>query len=557
MKDSVVKLLEKNIPLKKQEIEKIIEIPPNSQLGDYAFPCFVLAEKLKKAPNQIAQEIKNKIKPTKDIEKISVVGPYLNFFINKQIFSEKIISEILKKKENYGKGKEKGKVALEHTSINPNASPHVGRARNSIIGDSIKRILEFQGFNVKTYYYVNDVSKQIAMMALEFKGKENFSDLLELYVRVNNKVKNNPELEKKVLNLLEKFELGDKNTIKKFRKIVDIAVKGQIKILKEFGITFDIFDYESKYLKQTNKILNELKKTKRIFKDEHGRLVLNQEGFGLEKKMKSPVLVLTRSNGTGLYPLRDIAYTIDKLKRCKKTFIVLGEDQKLYFEQISTALKILKKPSPQVIHYSFVLIKDKEKIGKMSTRRGDVVLLEHFMKQAKDKAEKEIKKRKTKGDPKKIGYAAIKYSFLKNDPNKSIMFDWNQALNFEGNTGPYLQYSYARASSILRKIRSIKKIKKTKQMKIKDKINLSEQELKLIKKLSQFPEIIATAYKNLNPAIIANYSYQLAQIFNEFYHACPVINSKNEAFRINLVKSFRYVLKNSLNLLGIDAIEKM
>jgi len=555
MKKEIIKVLAKNLKnlkVNEEEIEKKLEIPYFLEYGDYAFPCYILASKLKKSPVEIAEELAKKLEgKIKGIKEIKAINGYLNFYIDENKNAEKIINQILKEKEKYGYGGEKGKIALEHTSLNPNSSPHVGRARNSIIGDSLKRILEFKGFNVETYYYVNDVSKQIAMMALDFKGKETFKDLLNLYIKINKKIEENPELEKKVFDLLEKFEKGNKEVRKKFRKIVDIAVKGQRKILEEFGIKFDKFDYESSYIKDSKKILDEFKKTGRLFMDEQGRFVLNEENYGLEKKMKTPVLVLARSNGTGLYPLRDIAYTLDKINRCEKTYIVLGEDQKLYFEQIKVALKILNKPSPEVIHYSYVLIEENGEASKMSTRKGDVVLLEDFMKEAVEKAKQEIKKRKTYGDAKKIGYGAVKYAIIKNDPNRNIIFNWENALSFEGNSGPYLQYSYARASSILKKIKS-----KVKKIKIE---NLNKYEINLVKKLQDFPSVVNQAYNHLNPSLIANYSFELCQIFNEFYHSCPVINAEktDKEKRIALVEAFRIVIKISLNLLGIEVMEEM
>jgi len=541
MKEVIADLLSKQLKLKKEEIINFLEIPPSPELGDYAFPCFLLAKKYKKNPNQIAQELANKIKPGKEIEKIEVKGPYLNFFCLRKNLAE----QILKIKENFGKGKNKEKILLEHTSVNPNASPHVGRTRNSIIGDSIKRILIFQGHKVETHYYVNDVSKQVAMLALNFKPEDTFDDLLNKYIEISRKLKDNPELEKQVFLLLNKFEHKDKQVTSKLKKIVDIAVKGQKEIFSSIGINFDYFDYESKFLDSQKEILKQLEKTGKLFKDEEGRMVLNQKGTGLEMKMKSPVFVLTRSDGTGLYPLRDLAYTIEKCKKARN-ILILGEDQKLYFEQLKQALILLKKPYPEVIHYSFVLLKD---IGKMSTRSGEVVLLEDFIKEAVDKAIIEISSRKTKGDAKKIAIGAVKYSMLRNENNKNITFDWQQALSFEGDSGPYLQYSYARASSILKKAK-----KKSGKLQIPE---LKEQELALIKKLLQFPEIINQAYKQLAPHIIANYSFELSQSFNEFYHSCPVIGSKEENFRLSLVQAFRIVIKQALFLLGIEVMEEM
>ncbi len=548
MKHLIADLLAKPTGLKKEELLNLIEIPPSPDLGDYAFPCFILASKLKKNPAEIAKDLAGKIKKTKEIEKIEAKGSYLNFFINKKILAEQII----KINESYGRGREKEKILLEHASINPNASPHVGRARNSIIGDSIKRLLEFSGNKVETHYYVNDVSKQVAILALNFKEGDKFEDLLKKYIEISRKMKKNKKLEAKAFELLHKFEHRDKKTEALFKKIVDTAVIGQKKIFLSLGINFDYFDYESRYLDSSREILKELEKTGRLFKDREGRLVLNQGGTCLETRMKSSVLVLTRSDGTGLYPLRDLAYTIEKCKR-GRNIIVLGEDQKLYFEQLKQALILMKKSYPEVVHYSFVLIKDEEKTKKMSTRSGELVLLEEFISEAVKKAEEEIKKRQTKGDAEKIGTAAIKYAMLRNENNKNIIFDWEQALNFEGDSGPYLQYSYARASSILRKI---KKGKKANQGKIKIP-SLKESEIKLVKAISEFPKIVEDASKNLNPSLIASYSFKLAQTFSEFYQNCRVIGSREENFRLALVQAFRIVIKSALNLLGIEIMEEM
>ena len=230
MKEVIAKLLAKELKLNEKDIEKLIEIPPNPELGDYAFPCFSLASKFKKNPVQIAQELAKKIK-SKDIEKIEAKGPYLNFFVNKRIFAE----QVLKIDDSFGRGTRKEKILLEHTSVNPNASPHVGRARNSLIGDSIKRILEFSGHEVETHYYVNDVSKQIAMLALNFKPKDTFNDLLKKYMEITNKIEKNPKLEESVFKMLNKFEKKDKDTVALFKRIVDTAVIGQRNILARWG----------------------------------------------------------------------------------------------------------------------------------------------------------------------------------------------------------------------------------------------------------------------------------------------------------------------------------
>ncbi len=531
-----------------------LEVPPDSSFGDYAFPCFSLANVLKKSPNEIAKELAGKLK-INCVEKIEAKGPYVNFFLNKARFIKEILSRIERENMRYGSTNlGNGKKALiEHTSINPNASPHVGRARNAIIGDSIARLLKFQNYKVEVHYFVNDVGKQIAMLVLACRKKKNirFNDLLKMYIDINKKIEENKELEKDVFNLLHQLENGDKEVKKAFKEVVKICIEGQTKILSELGIRYDKFDYESDYLwnKKTEQILKELEKTGKLFTDEEGRKVLDQSEFKLA--MKSPVLVLTRSDGTSLYPLRDIAYTIDKHVE-GENIIVLGEDQKLYFEQIRAALKILKKEAPRVVHYAFVLLKE----GKMSTRRGNLVLLEDFMKEALEKAKKEIEKRHGSVDEKiakAIAYSAIKFSIIRVGADKNVIFSWDQALNFEGDSGPYIQYAYARICSIIRKYGKD----------INEDINFNllrnNKEFELVKLLSEFPFIVEESTKQLKPHHIANYLLELAKTFNEFYHSCPVLQEKEKLrnARLFLIKCVKRVLKNGMNLLGMEEIEKM
>lgn len=555
-KQAIAVLLKKQV---KQEI--LLEIPPNPKLGDYAFPCFSLAKKEKKNPVEIAKDLADKLKPGLLIKEIRAVGPYVNFFINKEKLSEQVLKEIFKKKDRYGSadtGKNKNAL-IEHTSINPNASPHVGRARNAVIGDSLTRLLKFEGYKTKAHYFVNDVGKQIAILVYGAMNKKNvkFDDLLKIYIETNKKIKKDPELVKKIFDLLKRLEQGDKKAKAEFKKISTICVKGQMKILKELGIKFDTLDFESKYLwsKDLPDILKRLEKTKKLFTDEADRKILDQKEFNFA--MKSPVLVLTRGDGTSLYPLRDIAYTIEKIKKAPdRNLLVLGEDQKLYFQQIAAALSLLGYKAPEIIHYSFVLL------GKeaMSTRTGKLVLLENLMKEIVEKAKKEIKNRNPKINKtaleklaKIIGYGAVKYGIIKVSPDKEVLFNLEQALSFEGDASPYCQYAHTRIAAILRKHgRQI-------NANVKVKLLKTAEEHKLIRLLSDFPELIDNAVENLKPNTIAIYIYELAKSFSEFYHNCPVLPAEKELrdARLLLVSCVKQVLKTGLNLLGIDAPERM
>ncbi len=532
--------------LKKYSKEVNLEIPRVKKFGDYAFPCFGLAKKKGKNPTFIAKELGKKLEKK---FKINIVGPYINFFEDKSKLAKDIIKDILQKKDKYGSinlGKGK-KILVEHTSSNPNASPHVGRARNALIGDSIVRILKFCGWKPEVHFLVNDVGKQIAMLVHGAKGRVSFDDLLKTYVKINKQIDKNPNLNLKVFELLNKLEKGNKTVRNKFKNVVETCVKGQKKILGDLGINYHYFDYESKYLwtRKVDEILKKLKKTGNLFKDKDGRMIVDMDGHNLA--MKTPLFVLTRGDGTSLYGLRDIAYTIEKMDRAKDNVLILGEDQKLYFKQVEIALGMLKKKAPRVVHYSFVLLQE----GKMSTRKGNLVLLENFMQEAVKKSEKELKKRKSNiKNAKKIAYAAIKYGILKVANEKNVIFNWDDALNFEGDSGPYIQYAYARSCNILKKIKLGKY----------DLSNLSNKyEFKLVKKLSEFNDIIEKSAKDLKPNLIANYVYELARVFNEFYEYCNVMKASDKIknARGALVKSTGYVLKNGLSLLGIDILERM
>jgi len=553
-KEEIAKLLKRYI---KHDVQ--IETPSNPEFGDYAVPCFSLAKVFKKNPVEIAKELAEKIPASDLVNKVEAKGPYLNIFTNKEDLTKDVLKKIVKEKDKYGSsntGKGK-KILIEHTSINPNASPHVGRARNALIGDSITRILKFQNYKVETHYFVNDIGKQIAMLALGAgKKKVKFNDLLKIYININKKVEKNPELEKKVFGLLQKLENHDKQTVKSFRDIVNVCIKGQTEIFSKLDIKYDVFDYESDYLwkKETKDVLEKLKKTKKLFEDEQGRLVLDQKGFDLA--MKSPVLVLTRADKTSLYPLRDMAYTIDKEKKgFDKNILVLGEDQKLYFQQLKAGLSLLKHKAPDVIYYSFVLLTE----GKMSTRKGTLVLLEDFMEEAVQKAKKEIQtraklaKKELEKRAETIGYGSIKYSILKVGPEKNVTFDWKHALAFEGDTGPYLQYAYARICSILRKYG--KKLEHNTDLSLLGEVS----EVNLIKKLEEFTLVVKDAELQLKPHLIASYLYSLSKTLNEFYHSCNVLKEeeKLKKARLLLIDCVKQVLENGLSLLGINVLERM
>ena len=541
------------------EIEKNIEKSPNLEMGDFPFPCFRLAKEFRKSPQDIASDIKDKL-VADEIEKVEVVSGYVNIFIKKDLYAQSVIEEIETKQDKYGsENVGDGKKALiEHTSINPNASPHIGRARNALIGDSIVKLLKFNNYEVETHYFVNDIGKQISMLLVGTKGKDNvtFDELLQLYIDINKEVKENKELEQEVFDNLNKLENGDEETIKSFRHIVQICIDGQRKIFAELGIHYDYFDYESDFILNgtVNEILKKLEETGKLFEAEDGRLAINQEEYKIP--MKSPVLVVTRADKTSLYPLRDIAYSIYKANRnADKNIIILGEDQKLYFKQISAVLDLLGYQAPQAVHYSFVLLPD----GKMSTRNGTVVLLEDFMKEILEKTKQELAKRNNgeidEEKAKKIAYGAVKYTILKGSLEKNVIFDLEKSLSFDGDTSLYIQYNYARINSILNKANFEKMEKLTRFDLLKE-----PAEIELIQKLEEFKTIVSKVTEKLTPNLIANYVYELTKMFSSYYHDYSILNAETEELknmRLQLINAIGIVTKTSLNLLGIDTVDEI
>tara|TARA_Y100000310_G_scaffold87692_1_gene84529 strand:+ start:274 stop:1971 length:1698 start_codon:yes stop_codon:yes gene_type:complete len=565
MKREIAILLKKilnnlKINLKKEEIENLIEIPPSIKMGDYAFPCFFLAEKFKKNPHEIALKIKEKISD-KNFENIQVSGAYINFFIDKRKFAENIIKEILKEKENFGKNNtgKKEKTMVEFSQANTHKAFHVGHIRGTSLGESLSRIFEFQGDKVIRANYQGDTGMHVAKWIWCYKkyhSKEKLqkdeSWIALIYVDAVKRLAKDEKLQDEVNEINKKLEeRKDKELIQLWKKTRKFSLDSLEKIYSELNTYFDNYFFESEVEQKGKKISNELLK-KKIAKKSQGAVIMNLEKYNLG------IWVLLRSDGTVLYSGKDLALAEEKFKRFKieKNIYVVANEQNLHMQQLFKTLELMKfKQADKCRHISYGMVRLPE--GKMSSRTGDNILYSDFIKEITNYAKNRIKERTTKITKQElekralvISIAAIKYSMLKQHPNKNIIFKKEDALNFEGDTGPYLQYSYARASSILRKTKK----KNKKNFKIK---NISEQELKLIKKFSQFKEIILNSYNTLNPSLIANYSYQLAQIFNEFYHACPVINSEQELFRLSLVESFRIILKNSLNLLGMEVIEKM
>lgn len=547
----------KKLGIDTNEVE--VEVPPKEEMGDYSLPCFKIKIDNLNSPNEKANYLLNNLEYDKNIiSNISVLGPYLNFKVNTDNLGKEVIKEILSSKEKYGSTLEgiNKSLLIEHTSINPNASPHIGRSRNSIIGDFLARLYTFNGYNVTREYFINDIGKQISMLLVGVKkgadlNKVTFNDMLKLYIGINEEAKTNPQLEKEVFHYLNLLENGDEIVREEFKKITDLCVEGQKKIFDKMDIHWDNFKHESDFVFEntTNQILSKLKEKNRLKEDENGRLYLDLEGYNIPTK--APVLVLTREDKTSLYPLRDIAYTIYKMEKNKDVnLIVLGEDQKVYMEEISAALDILGYKSPKLISYSFVLLNG----DKMATREGKVVLLEDFIEEAKKKLNANFKSRGTTYSEENLlslASSCIKYSMLNINRGKNINFNLEDATNFTGNSAIYILYNYARINSILNKS----------TFELNDNIVLDNALEKLIiKKLYDFKDIVKETVKTNESVIITKYLNDLCSLFSRYYEEVSILKEENITIknsRLLLLNSIKIVIENSCTILGIKTIEKL
>jgi arginyl-tRNA synthetase len=564
MKQVISEIIQKalkksNINLKKEEVEKFIEIPPLAEMGDYAFPCFFLAGKLKQDPKEIAIFLRKDIGDSEEFSDIQTAGAYINFFVDRKKLALNLIKEILSN-ENYGKIKNKfEEVMIEFSQPNTHKAFHVGHIRGTSLGESLSRILEFCGRKVIRANYSGDTGMHIAKWIWCYKKyhsreklKNDESWIASVYVDAVKRLAKSKKLQEEVDEINRKMDSReDKKINELWKKTRKLSIDSWKKIYVELDTKFDIHYFESEVERRGKEIAKELVEKKVA--------VISEDATIMDlKKYNLGVWVVLRKDGTVLYSAKDLALAERKFRdfpKLTKSITTIGDEQDLHFRQLRKTLELAKVDyASKVTHLPFGMVR--LPTGKMSSRTGDNILYSDFIEEVTDHTKKEIKKRdskisKTELEKRglKVAIAGIKYSMLKQNPNKIMIFNKEEALKSEGDTGPYLLYSYARAKSILKKA----KLKNSK-LELKE---LDQKEIELVKKISQFSETIENAYKNLNPSVIANYSYQLSQIFNEFYHECPVIGSEKEKFRIMLVESFSKILKTSLNLLGIETLEEM
>jgi len=556
----VINLIREATNLKKEEI--VLEKPPKEEFGDVSFPCFLFSKKFKKSPNIVAEEIAKKIKPKGLVVKIEPKGGYVNFFANWDLIGQKTIEKIKEEKENFGKGFSKGNVMVEYCHFNTHKAVHIGHIRTTCLGESLSRILEFSGYKVIRVNYQGDIGPHVARCIWGFlklyngKAPENEEKgkwLGKVYAEASKKIKENPELEKEVDEINKKIYAGNPELRKIWSETRQWSLDYFDKIYKTFGIKFDRFYFESEVEKIGTEISKKLLK-KGIAEKSEGAILVNLEKYGLG------IFLLVKSDGTPLYSAKDLglAYLKTKEYRINKSIHVVGSEQKLYFQQLFKTFELMKSPlAEKSYHLCYELVN--LPTGKMASREGLVILYEDVLNELEKHALEEtmkrhpnIEKQKIEKISKTIALASLKYDMLKTSPNKTIIFDWKSALDFEGNAAPYLLYAYARARSIIRNAGKLEKDCDISLLK-------EPHERGIIKMLASFPEIIKKSADDMRPHYIANFCYELCTKFNEFYQFMPVLKAEEHIrkARLALVDAFSIVLKKALHLLGIEVLEEM
>jgi arginyl-tRNA synthetase len=564
IKNNILDIL-KNIGIK----EPSLDVPPKENMGDYAFPCFALAKEQKKSPMEIAKEIDLKLKG-KLPEGITtkIIGPYLNFFINQNNIADNIIKEILELKNNYGtKPAKKDIVLVESPGPNTNKPLHLGHLRNILLGNSITKILKTQGKQVHIVNIVNDRGVHICKSMLAYKkwgnnetpeSKEIKSDHFvgDYYVKYSKEEKNNPEIENEVQEMLIKWESGDKETIVLWKQMNSWALEGfnQTYAKLNFKPEKEYFESNS-YIKGKEIILEGVKKD--IFqKNKEGATIVNLEDKGLGEK------ILLRSNGTSVYITQDLYVAKKRYEdyNFDEMIYVVGNEQEYHFKVLFEIFKILGWSfGDKCHHFSYGMIELPE--GKMKSREGTVVDTDDLIEEVTNIAKEEVKNRYNdiKEDEinkraETIAKAGIKFFFLKFDPVRNFIFNPKESISFEGETGPYVQYSYARICSIFKKLEKEIDIKKADLSLLN-----TEPDKRILKLLANYPSILEASAKNYKPSTLCHYLIDLASCFNGYYRDNPILKADENTMiaRLALCECVKIVIRSGLDILGINVLEQM
>ena len=537
--------------------------PPQANYGDLSLPCFTAAKKAKKTPVELAGWLVSHIPAKGYVAGIKAVGPYVNFTFAADKLAASVIKEIETGKNEYGRNKDggKGKVVIEYSNANTHKEYHIGHLRNISYGDAVNRILNANGYKSIPVSYINDFGIHVAKTLwayLEFYKKEKLPENLgfflgKVYVRSVKELERNALGRELVGFIMKKIESRQGEEYELWRKTRQWSIDEFARIYGELGVVFKDIFYESEFIDRGKELVANLYE-KRFLKKSDGAIIADLESYSLG------ALLFLRTDGTALYPVADIPLAEEKMKRYKpaKSIYVVDIRQSLYFRQLFKVLELLGvKADMSHLGYEFVTLPE----GMMSSRSGNVITYRELRDRIFERAKKETAERhpdwpaeKLEKTAMNLSVAAMKFEMIKVSAQQTITFDIDSALRFEGFTAAYLQYTYARIRSILKKAGQEKSKQKA------DYRRLAEpKEQALILQMARYPDIVKKAGTNYDPAEIAKYLYELASQLNDYYHSSPVLKAEEEIrqVRISLVTAVSQVLRNGLDLLGIEVMEEM
>ena len=553
-----------------EQAERLMAVPPNPEMGDVAFPCFSLAKQFRKSPLAIAAELQKKLSDSPESDSLFIqteaAGGYLNFYLKRGLLVKNVVSEVLSRGEDYGKTNEgKGKrVLVEFSSPNIAKPFHIGHLVTTALGSAIERIYAFLGYDTVKINHLGDWGTQFGKLISAYQRwgneeilqKDPINELLKIYVRFHAEAERHPELEEEARMYFKKLEDGDPEVTALWKFFVDASLKEFNRIYKLLDITFDSYAGESFYSDKMPEVV-ELLREKNLLEESDGAQVVRFEDDHL------PPCIILKSDGTTIYATRDLAAAIYRKRTYDfyKNIYVVGTPQALHFKQIFSVLdKMGYEWAKDCVHVGFGYVRFPDKV--LSTRHGDFVFLEDVLRESIEKTKEVIENSPTSKNiedleevAEKIGVGAILYSFLKNGREKDIVFTWKDILDFEGESGPYVQYAYARGKSILRKA-------------VESGIDYSDadlsqvegsEEFELVKLINSYADVVRDAALKYEPCCVTRFVTDLAQSFNKFYNTCNIMKSEpglREA-RLMLTEAACICIKSALYLIGVRVVEKM
>lgn len=561
MKNKIIDLLDQTIQeLDREKIADILEIPPKEDMGDFAFPCFQLAKVFRKVPNAIAQEIAESIPETEAVTKVTAMGPYVNFFMNKEEYAKEVIAKIGNDygSSDIGKGKT---ICIDYSSPNVAKNFHVGHLRTTIIGNSLYHIFDKLGYHVERINHLGDWGTQFGKLIVAYKKwgskeaveKNGIPELLKIYVKFHEEAEKDDTLNDQARQWFAKMEQGDEEALEIWEWFKNISMIEYKRIYGILNMEFDHYTGESFYRDKTASVVNELT-DKNLLQESQGAMIVDLDDYDM-----APCLV-TKKDGSSIYATRDLAAIFYRKKEYNfdKCIYVTGLEQKLHFAQVFKVVELMgyEWAKDQLIHVPYGLVSLEG--GKLSTRSGNIVYAEDILKESVSKIKEIIEDKNPDLEDKedvahKVGIGAIIFNDLYNQRIKDVTFTWEKIHSFDGETGPYVQYTYARAASVLRKT-GISHVDEIDASLIADESSIS-----LLKELERFPEVVKVAADRLEPSVISRYVMSVAQSFNRFYHEnqCNVEDQKLKEARVKLVIIAKQVIKDALELLGIQCPEQM